>query len=137
MLRHLAPTVRTSCLHANRCLAAGRAFGSAPYPEEWSKRALKELGGKPIESLEVTTPEGLRIKPVYTKNDVNPESISQEPGVYPFTRGCVRGGTPRVRTTCAFESRLSTPFAATDCAFVSVESSRAPCATWCVGAHLH
>ena len=63
------------------------------YPPEWQQRALKELRGKELSALEVTTPEGLKLKPVYTKDDVNYDAVSQEPGVYPYTRGYVRGSS--------------------------------------------
>lgn len=48
--------------------------------------ASKEIGGKPAETLIWNSPEGIAIKPVYTKDDV--EGIEKEvPGKFPFTRG--------------------------------------------------
>ena len=80
-----------STLAARARVARTRTLSSAAkYPPEWEKRALKELRGKELSALEVTTPEGLKVKPVYTKDDVNYDNISQEPGVYPYTRGFVR-----------------------------------------------
>jgi len=63
------------------------------YPTNWEKLARKELGGEigPKE-LEWITPEGIRLKPLYTEGDVypNPTRIIQDdtaPGIYPFKRG--------------------------------------------------
>jgi len=44
------------------------------------------LGGKNgPEFLEKVTPEGIKVKPVYTSADAPP--TEELPGVYPFTRG--------------------------------------------------
>jgi hypothetical protein len=77
-------------LARRRALRALSSSAAAKYPPEWAKRATKELGGKELSSLEVTTPEGIKMKPLYTKDDVDYNAVSQEPGVYPYTRGCVR-----------------------------------------------
>ncbi len=65
---------------------SARRLLSTSYDASWSKLVQKELGGvKGPESLERITPEGIKVKPVYTAQDVN---VSNElPGVYPFTRG--------------------------------------------------
>ncbi len=41
-----------------------------PFYEDWEQAAKKSLRGRPLSSLEVTTPEGLVIKPLYTAEDV-------------------------------------------------------------------
>ncbi|KAG7240227.1 hypothetical protein INR49_027038 [Caranx melampygus] len=53
---------------------------------EWASLAKKQLKGKNPEDLIWHTPEGLDIKPVYTKADS--VGIADElPGVFPYTRG--------------------------------------------------
>ncbi|KAH8550542.1 methylmalonyl-coenzyme A mutase [Umbelopsis sp. PMI_123] len=58
-----------------------------PLHPEWAAMAQKELKGKdPEEKLTWHTPEGLDVKPVYSKSDT--EDIEEElPGKFPFTRG--------------------------------------------------
>ena len=36
-----------------------------PALQKWKELAAKQLGGKPLESLEWDTPEGLRVHPLY------------------------------------------------------------------------
>lgn len=62
--------------------AQKRAFA---YDPKWTKLVEKELGGKGPETLERVTPEGIKIKPLYTAQDVKVEE--ELPGVYPYTRG--------------------------------------------------
>ncbi|XP_047429894.1 methylmalonyl-CoA mutase, mitochondrial [Mugil cephalus] len=53
---------------------------------EWVNLAKKQLKGKNPEDLIWRTPEGINIKPVYTKADST--AIPDElPGVFPYTRG--------------------------------------------------
>ena len=53
---------------------------------EWVNLAKKQLKGKNPEDLIWRTPEGINIKPVYTKSDS--AAIPDElPGVFPYTRG--------------------------------------------------
>ena len=55
---------------------------------EWQKLAMSELKGKPAETLNWATPEGIEVKPLYTAADL--ERLSQHnsmPGLAPFTRG--------------------------------------------------
>ncbi|GAB6027164.1 hypothetical protein CHUAL_013918 [Chamberlinius hualienensis] len=53
---------------------------------EWTSLATKQLKGKDPETLTWHTPEGISVKPVYTKADL--AGIENElPGKYPFTRG--------------------------------------------------
>ncbi len=60
---------------------------NVPTLEDWYELGAKELRGREIDDLNKTTPEGIKIKPVYTKRDV-PDSIEKElPGFEPYTRG--------------------------------------------------
>eukprot|EP00003_Mantamonas_plastica_P027879 TRINITY_DN610_c0_g1_i3.p1 TRINITY_DN610_c0_g1~~TRINITY_DN610_c0_g1_i3.p1 ORF type:complete len:389 (-),score=98.14 TRINITY_DN610_c0_g1_i3:627-1793(-) len=66
-----------------------KSSSSLDLPEEWSKKALKELRGKTIqEELLVDTPEGITIKPIYTQSDL-PEDLDGEmtSAQFPYTRG--------------------------------------------------
>lgn len=57
---------------------------------EWQKIANKELSrkGKTIDSLVKPTPEGIAIKPLYTREDLDELDIVRSlPGLPPFTRG--------------------------------------------------
>jgi len=57
-------------------------------PADWEKLAAKELRDKPVSSLDWMTPEGIRVKPLYTASDLeNLESVGSLPGFPPFTRG--------------------------------------------------
>lgn len=53
---------------------------------EWVRLAQKQLKGKNPEDLIWRTPEGINIKPVYTKAD-SEGNAEELPGVFPFTRG--------------------------------------------------
>ncbi|XP_051881061.1 methylmalonyl-CoA mutase, mitochondrial [Pristis pectinata] len=53
---------------------------------EWAALAEKQLKGKKAEDLIWRTPEGIAIKPVYSKRDTA-ELPEELPGVWPYTRG--------------------------------------------------
>ena len=54
----------------------------------WEAKAKQELRGKPLESLETATPEGITIKPLYTEADLgNIEHLGVLPGFTPYVRG--------------------------------------------------
>lgn len=56
--------------------------------ETWKELAEKQLRGKPLDSLNKTTPEGIEIKPLYTAKDLeNIEFNNSMPGQEPFVRG--------------------------------------------------
>lgn len=58
------------------------AFSTSEYNPAWSKLVTKELGGVKLpEDLEKVTPEGIKLKPVYT------DGKGELPGMYPYTRG--------------------------------------------------
>ena len=55
---------------------------------EWLKRAEKALRGKSVTTLEREASDGIKIKPLYTAEDVSEQAQREQwPGIYPFTRG--------------------------------------------------
>lgn len=55
---------------------------------EWLKRAEKALRGKSVTTLEREASDGIKIKPLYTAEDVSEQAQHEQwPGIYPFTRG--------------------------------------------------
>ncbi|KAK8814087.1 hypothetical protein WA158_007949 [Blastocystis sp. Blastoise] len=64
-----------------------RNFAAATFPAEWTKLATKELKGKSPESLIFKTPEGISVKPLFTKDDIKDLDIAQASGCFPYTRG--------------------------------------------------
>ncbi|HEV2546890.1 MAG TPA: methylmalonyl-CoA mutase [Stellaceae bacterium] len=64
----------------------------ADFPEktlaDWQKLAQKELGGKGADTLVWETPEGIRVKPLYTAEDLEKlETVATLPGFPPYLRG--------------------------------------------------
>jgi methylmalonyl-CoA mutase len=64
----------------------------ADFPEktliDWQKLAAKELGGKGGDALAWETPEGIRVKPLYTAEDLEKlETVGTLPGFPPYLRG--------------------------------------------------
>ncbi len=56
--------------------------------EDWAKLAQKELKDRPLQSLDWQTPEGIKVKPLYTEADLeNLETLGSLPGFAPFLRG--------------------------------------------------
>jgi methylmalonyl-CoA mutase len=54
----------------------------------WEAAASKDLRGRALDELECTTPDGLRVKPLYTAEDLEGlESRDTLPGFFPFLRG--------------------------------------------------
>ena len=59
-----------------------------PDKQKWTDLAAKELRGKPVESLDWMTPEGIRVKPLYTAEDIEDiEFVNSLPGFAPYVRG--------------------------------------------------
>ena len=55
---------------------------------EWSELAEKELRGRSLDKLTVSTPEGIDVKPLYTEDDLQGLGhLGGVPGVAPFVRG--------------------------------------------------
>src|SRR5437899_1837916 len=55
--------------------------------EDWTRLAATELRGKPLESLDWLTPEGIRIKPLHTAEDLAGIESGGLPGFPPYLRG--------------------------------------------------
>jgi methylmalonyl-CoA mutase len=60
--------------------------------EDWKQNAEKTLKGKSVESLSKTTYENIKLKPLYSKEDVESRILSQYPGEGDFRRGSNAGG---------------------------------------------
>jgi methylmalonyl-CoA mutase len=59
-----------------------------PNLADWEKLAASELKGAAASSLDWLTPEGLRVKPLYTEADLEGlETLGNLPGFAPYTRG--------------------------------------------------
>jgi methylmalonyl-CoA mutase len=59
-----------------------------PDKKKWEALAEKELRGKPLDSLNWRSPEGIEIKPLYTNDDVKGfPYIDSLPGFSPYIRG--------------------------------------------------
>ena len=62
----------------------------APHPDyaKWQELASKELRGKPVETLNWKTPEGIVVKTLYTAEDLEAcEHLNSLPGMAPYVRG--------------------------------------------------
>jgi len=56
--------------------------------DQWRVLAGKELGGRDPDSLIWQTPEGIAVKPLYTRRDLDPLEFDDTiPGQFPFLRG--------------------------------------------------
>jgi methylmalonyl-CoA mutase len=59
-----------------------------PDFQKWEELAAKLMKGKPLDSLNWQTPEGIGIKPLYTAEDIEGlESVNTLPGLAPYVRG--------------------------------------------------
>ncbi|SDK09859.1 methylmalonyl-CoA mutase [Aliiruegeria lutimaris] len=57
-------------------------------PQDWAELATKELRGKPLDALTWETLEGIKVKPLYTEEDIKGlPHMGSLPGFEPFTRG--------------------------------------------------
>ncbi|NWQ77258.1 MUTA protein, partial [Columbina picui] len=85
-LLHLRPH-RCMCQAQNpACQLMRRLLHRQPLHPEWAALAEKQLKGKNPKDLIWHTPEGIDVKPLYSKRDT--EDLPEElPGVKPFTRG--------------------------------------------------
>ncbi|KAK7109097.1 methylmalonyl-CoA mutase, mitochondrial-like [Littorina saxatilis] len=84
-----ATSLPLSLQYARRLLpvCGCRLLHQVPIDEEWKKGASKELKGKDVEKeLTWKTAEGIKIKPLYTTEDVS-DLPKEVPGNFPFTRG--------------------------------------------------
>jgi methylmalonyl-CoA mutase len=59
-----------------------------PDVQEWTELATKQLRGRPLESLNWETDEGILVKPLYTAEDLEGmEHVNTLPGFEPYVRG--------------------------------------------------
>ena len=59
-----------------------------PDKQKWVELATKQLRGRPLEDLDWETPEGIKVKPLYTTEDLEGMAhINTLPGFKPYTRG--------------------------------------------------
>ncbi len=59
-----------------------------PQKKQWEEIAAKQMKGKPLENLEWNTPEGIKVKPLYTAEDIEGlEVVNTLPGLPPYVRG--------------------------------------------------
>ncbi|MBA4368828.1 MAG: methylmalonyl-CoA mutase [Desulfobacterium sp.] len=59
-----------------------------PKKKEWVALATKELKGKSVDTLDWVTPEGIKVKPLYTAEDIEGlECVNTLPGMSPYVRG--------------------------------------------------
>ncbi len=59
-----------------------------PEKQKWIDIATKEMRGKPLEVLDWETPEGIKVKPLYTSEDIEGiEFTNSLPGLAPYVRG--------------------------------------------------
>jgi methylmalonyl-CoA mutase len=56
--------------------------------EDWHHLAVRECKGKPVEALTWETPEGIAVKPLYTRADLESiDHLDSLPGMAPYVRG--------------------------------------------------
>ena len=56
--------------------------------KKWDELAEKQMKGKPVESLNWKTPEGIQVKPLYTAGDIEDlPHVDSLPGFAPYVRG--------------------------------------------------
>ena len=59
-----------------------------PDKQKWMDLATKELRGKPLESLDWLTSDGIPVKPLYTAEDIEGMAhVNTLPGLAPYVRG--------------------------------------------------
>jgi len=59
-----------------------------PNREKWEQLASKQMKGKSVDSLDWLTPEGIKVKALYTAEDIEGfECVNTLPGMAPYVRG--------------------------------------------------
>jgi methylmalonyl-CoA mutase len=69
-----------------KAMAQDDAFPASTL-EDWGRLAGAELRGEAVESLDWITPEGIRVKPLYTAEDLAAIECATPPGFPPYLRG--------------------------------------------------
>lgn len=61
----------------------------AQHPEyqSWKELAEKQMKGKSVDGLDWMTPEGIKVKPLYTAEDLEGMEANSLPGMAPYMRG--------------------------------------------------
>ncbi len=59
-----------------------------PKLQKWAELAAKQMKGKSVDTLDWKTPEGIKVKALYTAEDLEGiENVNTLPGMAPYTRG--------------------------------------------------
>jgi len=58
-----------------------------PKLQQWKELATKQMKGKSVDTLDWMTPEGIRVKPLYTAEDLENMDSNTLPGMAPYMRG--------------------------------------------------
>ncbi len=59
-----------------------------PNKEKWEQLASKQMKGKSVDTLDWMTPEGIKVKALYTAEDIEGlECVNTLPGLAPYVRG--------------------------------------------------
>ncbi|MGB3213041.1 MAG: methylmalonyl-CoA mutase [Desulforhopalus sp.] len=59
-----------------------------PNLQKWAELASKQMKGKSVDTLDWMTPEGIKVKALYTAEDLEGiEAVNTLPGLAPYTRG--------------------------------------------------
>ncbi|XP_054166292.1 methylmalonyl-CoA mutase, mitochondrial-like [Oppia nitens] len=66
---------------------SGCRLSSTTLVDEWKSLATKQMKGKSSDQLIWETNEGIKVRPVYLGQDVQPDISNELPGKFPFTRG--------------------------------------------------
>ena len=58
-----------------------------PKKQQWADLASKQMKGKSVDTLDWMTPEGIKVKALYTAEDLEGMEANTLPGMAPYTRG--------------------------------------------------
>ena len=59
-----------------------------PHFKKWKETAAKELKGRPVETINWESPEGIVVKPIYTAEDLEGlDTVNTLSGLAPYLRG--------------------------------------------------
>lgn len=77
--------------HSDSGLMGKKEWFNETFPpttaEEWTKKAEESLKGKSVEKLSRNTYENIKMKPLYSSEDLSDQSLSQFPGYPDYRRG--------------------------------------------------
>ena len=79
---------KVASLYRERTFIMSESFKNSTHLSDWNAVALKQSKCDSLEKLNWQTPEGLKVKPLYTKQDVADLAYTDTlPGFAPFLRG--------------------------------------------------